>query len=107
MNEQHFHSFVGETACGHWAIGQLKKYLWGVHFYWMTDCMAIKEILEYEGPIHQVKRWVQELLGYFFTILHCLERMMKDVDALSRMYDPLVIQYITAAKAFLVSDKSQ
>ena len=31
--EVYYHSFVGETACGHWAIAHLKRYLWGTLFY--------------------------------------------------------------------------
>lgn len=104
--ECHFHSFAGEAACGRWAIGQLRKYLWGTHFYWMTDCIALKEFLEYDGPIHQVKRWAQELLGYYFTILHRPERMMRDVDALSRMYDPLIMQYAATADANSLADRA-
>ena len=38
--EEHYHSFVGEIACGCWAIAHLKKYLWGVLFYWMCDCIV-------------------------------------------------------------------
>ena len=29
--ESKYHSFVGETACGRWAIGQNRKYLWVTH----------------------------------------------------------------------------
>ena len=41
-NERNFHSFTGEAACGCWAIGQNRKYLWGNHFFWMCDCSAMK-----------------------------------------------------------------
>ena len=97
--EQHYHSFVGEAATGRWAIGICRKYLVGQHFFWLCDCSAMKEILEYTGNIHQVRRWSQELLGYHFTILHRPARMMQDVDALSRFYDPLIDSYnITASQ---------
>jgi len=68
--EKHYHSFVGEAAIGRWAIGHNRKYLWGSEFYWLCDCSGAKEILEYDGPIHQVRRWAQELLGYFFHVVH-------------------------------------
>ena len=32
-NEKHYHSFVGEIACGRWVISHLRKYLWGTLFY--------------------------------------------------------------------------
>ena len=73
--EQHYHSFVGEAAVGRWAINQNRKYLWGASFYWLCDCSGVKEILEYDGPIHQVRRWAQELLGYCFHIVHRPARM--------------------------------
>ena len=30
-------------------------------FYWICDCSAVKEILEYEGSNPQLRRWRQEL----------------------------------------------
>jgi hypothetical protein len=44
----------------------------------------------YDGPIHQVRRWVQELLGYFFHVVYRQIRMMADVDAFTRRYGPLI-----------------
>ena len=54
------------------------------NFYWLCDCSAIKEVLEYNGIIHQLKRWSQELLLFEFFIIHRPRKMMKDVDAISR-----------------------
>ena len=65
----------------------------GYIFNWMFDCNAIKEIIEYDGSIHQLKRWTQELLAYEFVIIHRVAAMMKDVDSISRCVDPLVHQY--------------
>ena len=59
-NEKYLHSFTGEAACGRWAIGQNRRFLWGCHFWWICDCSAIKEILEYDGPIPMICRWAQE-----------------------------------------------
>ena len=105
--ERHFHSFVGEAACGRWAIGQMRKYLWGTHFYWITDCIALHEFLEYDGPIHQVKQWTQELLGYFFTVIHHPAHMLKDIDAISHLYDPLIIHYNQMAFNLLQATKTE
>ena len=79
--EAKLHSFVGEAACGRWAIAQNRKFLWGTHFYWICDCMAVQEILEYNGNIHVICRWAQELLGYNFTVLHRPAKMMADKEA--------------------------
>ena len=96
-SERFFHSFVGEAAAGRWAISQNKRYLWGNHFYWMCDCTAVKEILEYNGSIHMIMRWAQELLGYHFTIIHRLAAMMADVDALTRRFGAPISTYISVA----------
>ena len=37
-----------------------------------------------------IGRWAQELLGYHFTVVHRSNRMMVDVDALSRRVGPLI-----------------
>ena len=62
--KQHYYSFIGKAATGHWAISVWCKYLVGQHFFWLCNCFVIKEILEYTGNIHQVHQWSQELLGY-------------------------------------------
>ena len=86
LAEEKLHSFVGEAAAGRWAISKNRRYLWGIHFYWLCDCAAIKEILDYCGSITVVSRWAQELLGYDFSIIHRCYKMMRDVDALSRRH---------------------
>jgi hypothetical protein len=105
--ERHFHSFVGEAACGRWAISKNKRWLWGALFYWICDCSAVKEVLDYDGPIHVVRRWAQELLGYHFAVIHRPARMMQDVNALSRPSAPLVNQYSTYASLLVATDCSR
>jgi len=105
--EKWFHSFVGKGACGRWGISQNRKFLWGTHFYWLCDCAAVKEILEYDGPITMIKRWAQELLGYHFTVVHRLQRMMRDVDSLNRFYGNPIETYMTIAKMFTDDDKTR
>ena len=50
--EQNYQSFIGEVACGNWAIVACRKYLWGTNFYWLCDCSAIKEVLKYKESIY-------------------------------------------------------
>jgi hypothetical protein len=90
-SEQHYHSMVGESACGRWAFGKCRRYLFGEHFFWLCDCDAVKKLFEYDGPIPQLKRWGQEMLGYNFTLLHRSCRNMSDVDAINRQYDNTLI----------------
>lgn len=106
--ERHYHSFTGEVNAGRYAIAQLRQYLWGSHFYWVCDCSAVKEILECDGPIHQLRRWSQELMGYDFTVVHCPARLMRDVDALSRgrHLDKYVAQYEVIATSLRTNDAS-
>ena len=77
-HEKDYHSFFGEIACGRLVISRLRKYLWGT-FFELCDCNAIKEIFEYNGSIHQLKRWSRELLAYEFDTIHRLAAMMQDV----------------------------
>jgi hypothetical protein len=98
---------VGEAACGRWGISQNRKFLWGNAFYWLCDCSAMCEILEYDGPIHQIRRWAQELLGYYFHIFHRAARMMKDVDGLNRRFDHTLIQsYEHIAQTLAAKDRA-
>ena len=70
------------------------KNLWGQHFYWLCDCAAIKEILEYSDSIYIICRWAQELLGYQFNVIHRSIKMMGDVDALSRKYGLIICSHL-------------
>jgi hypothetical protein len=68
----------------------------------------MREILEDDGPIHQIRRWAQELLGYHFQIFHLPACMMRDVDGLSRRFDdPLLTSYFTTADALALSDATE
>ena len=53
---------------------------------------TVYKILNYDGPIHTLRRWTQELLTYAFTCVHRRNTMMQDVDALFRYLYPLVAQ---------------
>ena len=67
----------------------------GHYFFWLCDCNAIKEIIEYNSSIHQLKKWTQQLLAYEFVIIHRVAPMIKDVDSVSRCVDSLVHQHNT------------
>ena len=47
-------------------------------------------MLEYDGSIHQLKRWSQEILAYEFVCIHLPNRMMKDIDSVCRHIDFLI-----------------
>ena len=98
--ERHLHSLVGEAAAGRLGISKNRHYLWGAHFYWLCDCSAVKALVEYSGTNYMLMRWAQELLGYNFSVIHRPERMMRDVDALTRFYDPLVRSHVQRAAEY-------
>ena len=78
----------------HWKIFQ---YLWGVNFWWICNCSALKEVLEYEGGIPMVCRWVQELLGYHLTIVHRSNKIMVNIDAITQIFGHLISHHILIA----------
>ena len=59
----------------------------------MYDCNTIKEILEYNGSIRQLKQLSQELLKYEFFIIHRVCRIMTNDDDVFCYVDPLLYQY--------------
>ena len=105
--ESKYHSMTGKDCSDCFAIGQNCRYLWGSHFYWITDCNSLKALFDYDGPNALLCWWSQELLSYNFTIIHHPSRMMKDVNTISRwcLADPLLIRYkrITANLRLRVS----
>ena len=82
-SESHYHSFVGEIAALRWAISRLKVYLWGQKFWSLCDMATLYKILDYDGPIHILRRWCQELQAYNMLTLHRSAKFMIDVDALN------------------------
>ena len=81
--ESYYHSFVGEIAALWWLIAKIKHYLWGQQFYCQCDVKTLNRILEYDGPIHCLRQWCQELQAYDFDIFHRPVIMMKNIDALN------------------------
>ena len=103
--EGHFHSIVGEAAAARYAISKERKWLWGVLFYLLCDCNALRSIVEYEGTNYMLARWAQELLGYNFLCLHRPDTMMQDVDGVSRHPDPLIDSYERTAQLLDATSK--
>ena len=61
-------------------------------------------MLEYNGSIHKLKRWTQELTAYAFVCLHRPNKMMQDVDGICRHIDPLINRYLVDAAAMRSDD---
>lgn len=68
---------------------------------------SLYRILEYDGPIHSLRRWSQELLAYNFETIHRPAAMMKDIDALNRgPYSKTVATYMVYTAAIHELDKT-
>ena len=55
-------SFVGEIAGDRWSIAHNRHYFWEKNFHRICDYNSIKEILEYTGRVHQLRRWLRNIL---------------------------------------------
>ena len=78
--KRHYHDFVGEIACGRWAIVIEKRYLWGTNFFWLCDMKTTYKIMHYTGPTHTLRRWCQELLAHNFSCVHRSHNMMIEIS---------------------------
>ena len=103
--ESEYRYFNDKVAAGRWEIGQNFLFLWGCLFYWLCDCSAAKDIIEYDGCIYMVQQWAQELLGYNVSVLHTPNIIMCDVDALSRQYGKLIVAHLCISNIIHDSDK--
>ena len=95
--ERKFYSFTGETAAGRWEIGQNRSFQLGGFFYWLCDCLSVKDILDYDGNISMVHLWDQESIGCDFDFAHRPNRMMADKDALRRRSGKLIANHVGVA----------
>ena len=93
--------FVGETVCRRWAIVKNRYLIWGHHFWWLCDCVSIKEILEYEGSTPMIYYWYQELLVYHFSIVYQSNKIMTDVEALTRRFVKFISKYYIVASILI------
>jgi len=83
--ERDYHSYVGEAACGRWAMRKFRQWLTGKEFTWITDCSGLTKFFEGTSDItHTIQRWRLEFLSLNFTIVHRPARMLVECDLLSR-----------------------
>ena len=83
--ERDYHSHVGETVAGKWAMDRFKHWLLGREFTWITDCSGILKFFEMgHEATHTMQRWKMEMLRFNFTIVHRPGKMLAECDLLSR-----------------------
>ena len=68
--KSHYHSFVGKVAEFCWSVSKFKVHLWGTCVYALCGMKKLYKVLEYDGPIHSLCRWSQELMAYQFLTFH-------------------------------------
>jgi hypothetical protein len=79
------HSYTGEAFTGRWGMRKFKIYLWSREFTWLCDCSGLEKFFEAEDLAnHPLQRARQDMLRFHFTFAHRPERMMVEVDTLSR-----------------------
>jgi len=105
--EVNYHGFVGEIRVGSVSITKLHKCFRGTFLYWMTDCNAISEVLEYTQTVYQLRHWSQKLLTYSFGCTHRSAAMMVDVYALSQRYGVLITAYLVHTHRHSISDRRE
>ena len=54
--ERHHHSFIGEIGTRRWDISHNKGMMCGAYLFWICDIKSTSKILEYNGPIHTMRR---------------------------------------------------
>jgi hypothetical protein len=66
-------------------MGKCKPFVYGGHFFWLCNCSGVKDLLNCDAPVQQLKLWEQELMGYVYKlmVLHRSNKFMKDSVAMN------------------------
>ncbi|MBW0588465.1 hypothetical protein O181_128180 [Austropuccinia psidii MF-1] len=86
LNEARYGASQMECLCLVWALEKLHYYLDGSVFEVITDCNAVKSLLNMKTPNRHMLRWqiaIQEYTGNM-TIVHKAGNIHKNVNGLSR-----------------------
>lgn len=97
--EPNLHSHLGEGFTGDWAMNKQGHRLRGQRFTWITDCIALRFLLSYDGNNPALLRLQMRIMLWSCDIVHRNAEHLGDADYLSRLgadldYDPLVRTYL-------------
>lgn len=84
--ERNYHTTEKECLAVIWALRYFHPYIHGASLTIYTDHMALKAIMKLNAPKGRIARWILELDGYDFTIVHRRGKDNLDADALSRQF---------------------
>jgi len=90
--ESRYHSFELETLAIIYALRRFRIYLQGIKFKVVTDCNSLIQTLNKKDINPRIARWALELQDFDYRPEHRAGTKMSHVDALSRVYDVLVIE---------------
>lgn len=91
--EQKYAATEQECLAVVWAVKQFRCYLYGRKFKVLTDCRALKWLMNARDPSSRLSRWNLLLQEYNFEVEHRAGKMNQNADALSRAVVREVIQY--------------
>jgi transposase InsO family protein len=89
------------------ALQRLRPYLYGTHFELRTDHKALTYLFTQRHVNYMILNWLDVLLDYSFTIVHCPGILNILPDALSRCYPPAVWGGSNVTVSSQNSDKKQ
>ena len=86
-NEKNYSVTEKECLSVKWACEKFRGYIEGEKFTIITDHSALQWLLTRKNPTGRLGRWVQELQGYDFEVIHRKGTCNVVPDALSRMFE--------------------
>ena len=84
--QRQYPSTKGEFLAGMMAMERHHHYLYGRHFYWITDHQCIDMLLSKRHPNIFVNNWIESILMYDFSVHYVPGPLMHLPDYLSRIY---------------------
>lgn len=82
--EKNYSTTEQEALCVNFALKYFYPYLYGANLTIYTDHAALKSILSTKEPRGRIARWILEMQGHSYTIIHRKGIHNTDADALSR-----------------------
>lgn len=88
------HSYILEAKCVYLATKKFRRYLLGVTYKLVTDCIAFKQTLKKADVPNEVLPWVMYLQDFTFEVEHRSGTRLRHVDCLSRY--PLQVMVVSS-----------
>ncbi|KAI3656138.1 hypothetical protein MP638_003051, partial [Amoeboaphelidium occidentale] len=84
------------------ALGKFRPYLWGTHFTLLTDHKALTFIFTQRHVNQMINNWLDTLLDFDFSVVHCPGILNVLPDRISRLYDADEIQLSDVVEFMMV-----